>query len=169
MKFLSTKIKDIKSTLNSVLPANLVENFFKLNENRLYAHYRNQKFKLKEKLNRLRNKQELMCSLKNIDSGKWLINTSDKVLPKEVQIILSLGDRFALPILSNNKADRIGTIVTVIQNFEYKFFTLPDNIINEASGTICLILKTFFSKSHYLAYIERYINSIFIHKNFKLL
>ncbi|EZA61673.1 hypothetical protein X777_10505 [Ooceraea biroi] len=75
--------------------------------------------------------------------------------------MLSLGDKFSLPINSTQKTDRMNSTLGIIKNFEVKAYRLSDEVLNATRNAIANLLQKFLDKRHHTNYIDRHINSAF--------
>ncbi|XP_011858224.1 PREDICTED: uncharacterized protein LOC105555793 [Vollenhovia emeryi] len=79
----------------------------------------------------------------NNDRSKWIINTSDKTIPKNVMDILSLGDKFGLPFNHRNSIDREKLVLETIKNVELNSYKITDNALADIRSRIAHSLHNF--------------------------
>ncbi|XP_024892886.1 uncharacterized protein LOC112468084 [Temnothorax curvispinosus] len=156
--FLRSTITGVENQLRERLPQYLINNFFMFNTNYLRTHDRKTQLRLINKFDSVMSTQNpIINSLVNIDYKKWIINLSNKQIPERVFKFLSLGDRFALPIDTKNKKDRVNSVVDIIKNFEFNIYQIPDDIVDEARDRISNSLFKFLRKNKHTNYIDRFI------------
>jgi len=95
-----------------------------------------------------------------MDKSKWIINSSRKI-PDHVMNILSLGDKFGLPIDVNDKQDRMEIMLNMIENFEFScyFFSckFSANPLDKLRSVIVNLLSKHLYSSKYSNYLDYYI------------
>jgi len=119
LKYLKSRIIKIEELLKSKLPINVVTDFFKFSNNKINAFNLSLKTKSIAKFDNIICKQNINLNpFYNINTDKWLVNLSNKQIPKFAQDILSLGERFCLPLDLQNKKDRLCSVVEMIKCFD---------------------------------------------------
>jgi len=110
------------------------------------------KRKLVKKFNTINGVQnEAIDNFFNMDKSKWIINESNVKIPERIINILSLGDKFALPLDVKNYHDRRDTTINVIKNFETSCYKFPENsgILDKLRAImVSLINKQLYSSKH---------------------
>ena len=141
------------------LPRNLAYNFFDHNKRKLAKHTTLSTNRLNKKFIFLTTKHNVNLNpLSNIDNSKWIINLSDKIIPNEVITILSLGDKFGLPITSNNRNDRMLVSLEIIKNLEVNQFKIPKELIETTRISIADSLEKFLCKNKHINHVDRFVN-----------
>ncbi|XP_011866401.1 PREDICTED: uncharacterized protein LOC105561223, partial [Vollenhovia emeryi] len=155
---LQNRIKEIEKSLFLQLPETLVNDFFKFNRDKVINHNNKTKTALINKFNRILHKDNPLI---NNDKSKWIVNTSKKQIPEDILMCLSLGDRFGLPIDSNDKTDRLDSVLQVIKNFELNITKISIDAANDTRGSLVNILLNFLSKNKHISHIEKFITDSF--------
>lgn len=158
LKYLRTKIRTIEERICSSLPEELTLDFFDCNNYKFNKYNHEIKNKLIKKFNDLLRERNIEYnSFFNIDKSKWLVNVSKKQIPDTVISILSLGDKFSLPINQSEKNDRMCSILETIKNFELNCYKIPKEKIDITRGALADSLEEFLNKKNHVNYIDRYI------------
>lgn len=158
LSFWLHQVNSIETQLQLTLPTSLITNFYNLNTIKITKYERQTKIHLIDKFNFILNKNNKLRNVfSNTDRNKWIVNISNERIPEYVLNVLSLGDKFALPVIPNNKIDRINTAVDIIKNIEYDSYKIPDNIVNETRSQIALSLHKFLSTTPHVNYEDRFI------------
>jgi hypothetical protein len=158
LKLLKKKIKEIEESLFLELPEALVVNFFKFNENKIINH----NIKIKNKLIMKFNSISRKCNpFEDNDYSKWIINISSKQIPDDVLRVLSLGDRFGLPLEVNDRRDRVDSVLQVIKNFELNIQKISEEAANETRGSLVGLLLNYLTMNRHTNYIEKHILKLF--------
>lgn len=89
-------------------------------------------------------------------------NISSQHIPDSILNVLSLGERFALPVIPNNKTDCQNTVIDIIKNIEANTYKIPDNIIDETRSQISVALHKFLGKTLHVSYVNRFIIGKFV-------
>jgi len=155
IKYLKSKIERMEEYLDSKLPSDILSNFYESNNNKINRHSNKVKTKLINKFNKIKGLQnEALNNFCKMDKSKWIINNSSKMIPDYVMNILSLGDKFGLPIDIKDKHDRMEATLNVIKNFESSCFKFPVNSLDKLRTVIVnLLSKHLYGSKHtnYLA------------------
>ncbi|XP_026826295.1 uncharacterized protein LOC113562139 [Ooceraea biroi] len=96
-----------------------------------------------------------------MDSKDWIVNISNKSIPKEVLNFLSLGDKFALPVSNGNKSDYVGVILNFIKNFESRCLKLHSSIINDIRKFMVEVLSGFLKRTNHIKFVDKYVSTLF--------
>jgi len=97
-----------------------------------------------------------------MDKSKWTINYSSKEIPNDVKNILSLGEKFALPINVNDSRDRLDTALGVVKNFEASIFKFPEQCVDKLRAMVVNSLNRNLYRSKHFYYFDAHINKEFI-------
>jgi len=96
--------------------------------------------------------------MNDFPAKKWIINNSSRRIPDYVMDILSLGDKFGLPIdVNDNKQDQMETALNVIKNFESSCFKIPVNSLDKLCSVIVNLLSKHLYSSKHSNYLDSYI------------
>lgn len=119
------------------LPGELVTDFLTCNNEKFNKYNYVLKIKLNKKFNELLYKHNSQYnSFFNIDRSKWIVNNSKKHIPDSVLNILSLGDKFGLPVNPVNKSDREYTVLETIKHFEFSSYKIPSEKIDAVRSIV---------------------------------
>jgi len=152
------KIENIERFLNSKLPLDTLRKFFEFNSNRLSRHYFNVKGKLINKLNKInRIQNEAFNDFLNIDKSKWIINLSNSKIPENINSMLSLGDKFALPINIKDHDDCRDSALGVIKNFETSSYKFPENSLDNLRTIMVKLIEKHLSNNKHIKYFDSYL------------
>ncbi|XP_071577748.1 uncharacterized protein [Temnothorax nylanderi] len=157
LNFLRSDIELILNDLFSLLPEQLLIEFFNSNSHKIAKHNDQQRHNAINKFNRISSKHNLYKAFFDNDRTKWLINIANVNIPDNVAHILSLGDRFGLPVTNLDKKDRLRTTLDTVKNFEYSSYKIPPAAINVARSSVADSLHRFLNKDLHMKYIDRYI------------
>jgi len=158
-----SRLESIEKILNSKLPSDLLKRFFESNHNRFLKYNREIKGKLVNKFNRLRSYQNLRYNIFfKMDRSKWIINYSSKEIPDYVSNILSLGERFALPINVNDSRDRLDTTLGIVKNFEASIYKFPEMCVDKIRAMVVNSLNRNLYRYKLLNYLDAHIHKEFI-------
>jgi len=168
INYLMSRLESIEKSLNSKLPSDLLKRFFESNHNRCLKYNSEIKEKLINKFNRLRSYQNLRYNnFFDMDRSKWIINNSSKEIPDYVSNILSLGERFALPINVNDSKDRLDTTLGIVKNFEASIYKFPEMCVDNIRAMVVNSLNRNLYRYKHLNYLDAHIHKEFIKcKNF---
>jgi len=97
-----------------------------------------------------------------MDKSKWIINYSSKEIPNFVNNMLSLGERFALPINVNDSKDRLDTTLSIIKNFEASIFKFPVQIVDKLRAMVIKSLDRNFYRNKHVNYIDAHIHKEYV-------
>jgi len=139
---LMVKLKNLERLLSSLLPSDILNNFFDSNINRIRRHNLNCKTKLIDKFNKISSAR--IAEVNNffmVDNQKWVVNNSNKIIPLPVMNFLSLGEKFALPLDFNNSKDRLDTTLAFVKNFEASSYKIPDRVVDKVRSSLVNTLK----------------------------
>lgn len=75
--------------------------------------------------------------------------------------ILSLGNRFGLPINPNNKKDHLNFTLDVLKNFELNNYRISDDILNDTRCLISNSMHKFLRTNTNFSLVNKYILSHF--------
>jgi len=158
IKVVDNKIENIERFLNSKLPLDTLRKFFELNSNRLNRHYFNVKGKLINKLNKINRLQnEVFNNFLNIDKSKWIINLSNSKIPDNINSMLSLGDKFALPINIKDHDDCRDAALGIIKNFETSSYKFPENSLDNLRTIMVKLIEKHLSNNKHIKYFDSYL------------
>jgi len=171
-RLLNMEIKDIHSQISKLkqiawrieedlrykIPVYKLNNFFESNKNK----FNNCKFKTKVKLinkyNRLKYQQlDSYKKFFEFDNSKWIINNCSIEIPENISRILSLGERFGLPVNANDKKDCKDITLSVIKNFETSTYKFPEKSLEKTRAMFVNSLNKHLYSSKHLNYIDAYI------------
>jgi len=168
INYLMLKVENIEKFLSSRLPCDLLKRFFESNCNRFQKYNREIKEKLVNKFNKIRSYQNTYYNnFFNMDKSKWIINYSSKEIPDYVKNILSLGERFALPINVNDSKDRLDTVLGIVKNFEASIFKFPEQCADKLRAMVVNSLNRNLYRDKHFNYFDAHIHKEFVKcKNF---
>jgi len=173
INFLILKVQSIEEFLSFKLPSDLLKCFFESNHNRFQKYSREVKERLIKKFNKIKSYQNTRYNnFFNMDKSKWIINYSSKEIPNYVNNILSLGERFALPINVNDSRDRLDTTLkwvvsnSIVKNFEASIFKFPVQCVDKRAMIVNSLNRNLYRSKH-VNYIDAHIHKEFVKcKNF---
>jgi len=155
---LKRKIQAIELFLNNKLPHDLSKNFYDSNNNKFNRHGLEAKKKLINKFKKINGIQnETLNKFLNIDKSKWIVNESSVKIPDRILNVLSLGDKFSVPINCKDYRDRRDTTLNVIKNFESSCYMFPDNSLDKLRAVIVNLIGKYLYSSKHINYIESFI------------
>ncbi|RLU15924.1 hypothetical protein DMN91_011681 [Ooceraea biroi] len=139
-----------------------ISSFMRSNYNRFNKHNNDIKNRLIDKFNLNKFRQSPIPEiLFNNDHSGWLVNISNKQIPKEVLSMLSLGGKFGLPISNTHKDDRLASTLEIVKNFEVKYHLLPTDLLNETRCAISNALQKFLDRRRHINHVDKHISNIF--------
>jgi len=97
-----------------------------------------------------------------MDKSKWIINYSSKEIPNYIKNILSLGERFALPINVNDSRDRLDTALGIVKNFEAFIFKFPEPCMDKLRAMVVNSLNRNLYRNKHFNYFDAHFNKEFI-------
>jgi len=172
MRLLNLEIKDIHSQisklrqeawrieedLRSKIPAHRLNNFFESNINKINNCKFKTKVNLKNKFNRLKSRQlDSYKKFLEFDNSKWIINNCSIEIPENISRILSLGERFGLPVNANDKKDCKDITLSVIKNFETSTYKFPEKSLEKIRAMVVNSLNKHLYTSKHLNYLDAHI------------
>jgi|GEM_PF-1112420 len=152
---LMLKLKNLERLLSSLLPSDILNNFFDSNINRIRRHNLNCKTKLIDKFNKISSAR--IAEVNNffmVDNQKWVVNNSNKIIPLPVMNFLSLGEKFALPLDFNNSKDRLDTTLAFVKNFEASSYKIPERVVDKVRSSLVNTLKKNLQNNKHVNYID---------------
>lgn len=86
----------------------------------------------------------LINPFSNTDKSKWLVNLSNKKIPENIINVLSLGEKFGLPVTQIDKRDRINTVIDITKNLETMCHKIPKDLIESATSEVMKSVHGYF-------------------------
>jgi len=150
ISFLLSKLKNVEKMLSSMLPRELLGNFYDSNTNKIHKYNLRCKTKLVNKFEKIRLAQNTdFNSFFKVDNSKWIINNCSKNIPKRVSRFLSLGEKFALPLDFKDNRDRLDVSFAIIKNFEACSHVIPEKVVDKVrSSVVNSVKKSLYSNKH---------------------
>jgi len=162
LNFLQSNIHNIEKRLSDYLPPELLTRFFEFNKQKLLTFNRIKKNdSIKKFYSLMRSNNLSLNPFKEIDRSKWLVNLSNKKIPDNVLDILSLGDKFSIPVNQNDRKDRINSVVEVAKNLEINCCKIPNELVDSTRSAVVKALRGFLCKNKHVNHIDRHITSSF--------
>jgi len=158
IRFINKKLEAIERFLNLKIPHDLIRNFYGSNNNKIKRHSLEVKKKLTNKfskINRLQN--ETLNKFLNIDKSKWIINESNVNIPDNILNVLSLGEKFSVPIDNNDYRDRRDITLNVIKNFESSCYRFPEIALDKLRAVMVSLLNKYLYCNKHVNYMDSFI------------
>jgi len=152
---LMASLTNIEKTLSSMLPGDVLGNFYDSNSNRIRRYNLSSKRILIKKFNKIKLVQNTdYKNLFNFDNSKWVVNNYSKIIPEPVKKFVSLGDKFALPLNVKDSKDKIDTTFAFVKNFEASCHKIPEKVVDKVRSSFVNSLKKNLNSNKYLNYID---------------
>jgi len=150
IRVVTRKIESIEGFLSSKIPLDILNEFYESNINKFNRHRMDAKRKMIKKFNTINGVQnKALNNFFNMDKSKWIINESNVKIPERIINILSLGDKFALPLDVNDYHDCRDMTLNLIKNFEISCYKFPENSLDKLRAIMVnLINKQLYSSKH---------------------
>lgn len=84
------------------------------------------------------------------------------MIPDNIVKVLSLGEKFALPLAGSNKIECRNACIDIIKNFECSCISLADDVTRKARSTICNCLRNVVASIKHVKYIDRLMTGMFV-------
>jgi len=158
ISLLLSNLKNVEKELSSMLPLQLLSNFYDSNKNKIHNHNVRCKTKLIKKFEKTRITQNIdFNNLFGTDNSKWIVNFSNKNILKRVSGFLSSGEKFALPIDLKNNRDRLDVSLAVTKNFEACSHLIPERVVEKVRSSIVNSVKKSLHSSKHVNHTDRYL------------